>query len=109
MVTNQGTATFGVSSTFLGPGLHPFYALVTDAMGRRYQTQTVWYDIVPAITLTFEGSPPALVNRQYDLQSTTNLAAGFQTAITITATNLDMQWPVTTAGAATFFRVKLDP
>ena len=52
---------------------------------------------------------PAIPNRQYDVQSTTNLAAGFQTATTITATNSIMQWPITTTNHAGFFRVQVDP
>ena len=114
VATNQAAAVFDVSAAYLGLGLHPFYALVTDQTGNRYQTQTVWYRIVPAITLTLTGSPPmlawpAIPGRQYDLQSTTNLAAAFQTVTTIAATNSVIQWPLTTTGSAGFYRVQLDP
>ena len=47
-VTNQAAAVFEVSAAYLGPGLHPFYALVTDQTGHRYQTQTIWYRVLPA-------------------------------------------------------------
>jgi uncharacterized protein (TIGR03790 family) len=47
-VTNQATGVFEVSAAYLGPGLHPFYALVTDESGDRYQTQTIWYRVLPA-------------------------------------------------------------
>jgi len=112
--TNQAAAVFDLSAAYLGLGLHPFCALVTDQAGNRYQTQTVWYRIVPTITLTLTGMPPvlawpAIVGRQYDVQSTTNLTATFQTLATITATNSIMQWPVTTTGGAGFYRVQLDP
>jgi uncharacterized protein (TIGR03790 family) len=112
-ITNQATANFVLSASSLGLGLHPFYAVVTDQAGHRFQTSTVWC-VIPAITLTVTGTPPmiawpAIPNRQYDVQSTTNPAAGFQTATTITATNSIMQWPITTTNHAGFFRVQVDP
>jgi len=114
VATNQAAAVFNLSAAFLGLGLHPFYALVTDPAGHRYQTQTVWYRIVPTITLSLTGNPPtlawpAIAGRQYDVQSTTNLAMAFQTVTTIAATNSVIQWPVTTTGSAGFYRVQLDP
>ena len=114
VATNQDSAVFAVSAAYLGLGLHPFYALVTDQAGERFQTQTVWYRILPTITLTLTGTPPmliwpALLNRQYDVQSTTNLADGFQTVTTITATNSVVQWPISTTGSAAFYQVRLDP
>jgi hypothetical protein len=114
VATNQAAAIFDLSAAFLGLGLHPFYALVTDQVGNRYQTQTMWYQIIPTITLTLTGTPPmlawpAISGRQYDLQSTTNLATAFQTVATIAATNSVIQWPVTTTGSAGFYRVRLDP
>ena len=113
VVTNQAMASLAVSTAYLGLGLHPFYALVTDQAGHRYQTQAVW-SIIPVITLALVGLPPALAwpaipGRQYDLQSTTNLAASFQTMTTITATNSVIQWPIITTGNAEYYRVKLDP
>jgi uncharacterized protein (TIGR03790 family) len=39
-VTNQSSWTFNVDGSFLGAGLHPFYAVVETADGRRYRTQT---------------------------------------------------------------------
>ena len=112
--TNQAAAVFGVSAAFLGLGLHPFYALVADQTGHRYQTQTIWYRVFPTITLTLTGTPPMLTwpavpGRQYDVQSTTNLASGFQTVTAIIATNSIIQWPVNTTGSAGFYRVQLNP
>jgi hypothetical protein len=114
VATNQATALFVVSATDLGLGLHPFSALVTDQTGNRYQTQTIWYRIIPAITLTLTGVPPTLAwpaipGRQYELQSTTNLPVGFQTVAIIAATNSVIQWPIIPAGNAGFYRVRLDP
>jgi uncharacterized protein (TIGR03790 family) len=37
-VSNQSLATFPVAGSALGVGRHPFYAVVQDAWGRRYQT-----------------------------------------------------------------------
>ena len=113
VATNQAAASFAVANGFLGLGVHPFYALVTDQAGHRYQTQTIW-SVIPAIALTLAGSPamltwPAITGRQYDVQSATNLAAGFQTLATITATNSFIQWPVNTTGGAGFYRVKFNP
>ena len=113
VATNQAAAVFAVSATDLGLGLHPFYALVTDQAGHRFQTQTAWYRILPTITLTLTGTPPmlawpAIPNRQYDVQFTTNLATAFQTVTTITATNSVIQWPISTTGSAGFYRVQLE-
>ena len=51
VVTNQQTAVFTAPSATLGLGLHPFYAVVTDTAGDRYQTQAVWIRLVPSLTL----------------------------------------------------------
>jgi len=111
VATNQVAAVFTVSAAYLGLGLHPFYALVTDQAGHRCQTQTIC-SIIPVITLTLTGAPPVLAwpaisGRQYDLQSATNLTTGFGTVTTITATNSLIQQPITTTGSAGFYRVKL--
>jgi hypothetical protein len=114
VATNQTAAVFAVSAAYLGLGAHPFSALVTDQAGNRYQTQTIWYRILPTITLTLTGTPPmlawqAIPGRQYDVQSTTNLATAFQIVTTIAATNSVIQWPIITTGSAGFYRVQLDP
>ena len=112
--TNQPTAVFNVSAAYLGLGLHPFYALVTGQNGNSYRTRTVWYRILPTITLTLTGAPPMLTwtavpGFEYDLQSTTNLASGFQTVTTMVATNSVMQQPVNFSGMAGYYRVQLYP
>lgn len=111
VVTNQAPAVFAVPASYLGLGWHPFYALVTDQAGRRYQTQTVGYRIIAPIPLTLSGgatlSWPALAGRQYELQSTTNLAASFQTLATITASNSPAQWSFQATNQTVLYRVKL--
>jgi uncharacterized protein (TIGR03790 family) len=113
VATNLSTAVFSASVTNLGIGVHPYFALVTDAAGHRYQTQTFW-STFPVITLTLTRPPlalawPAIIGRQYELQSTTNLTAPFAPVATITATNSLIAWPLSAAGSANFFRVKLAP
>jgi hypothetical protein len=114
VVSNASTATFSVSAPYLGLGLHPFYAIVTDQAGHRFQTSTISYRIVPSIALTISGKPPVLTwstipGNQYNLQSTTNLTAGFQTLATVTATNSVIQWPISPTNRAEFYRVQLGP
>ena len=41
-IPNQSTATFSVVGPNLGPGLHPFFALVQTPSGLTYRTQTFW-------------------------------------------------------------------
>jgi uncharacterized protein (TIGR03790 family) len=113
VVTNRAAATFTLTATNLGLGLHPFYALVTDTSGHQYQTQTLWYRIFPTITLTLTGPPlvltwPATLGYQYNVQAATNLLAGFQTVATLTATNTLVQWPITNNTGAEFYRVQLN-
>jgi hypothetical protein len=114
VVSNQAAATFGASAAYLGLGPHPFYALVTDSSGNRYQTATVSYVVAPAMTLTLAGTPLALTasvapNQRYALQFATNLLTGFRTVASVVATNALVQWPLVTTGAAGFYRVAWNP
>jgi uncharacterized protein (TIGR03790 family) len=113
VVSNSSAAAFGVSTSYLGLGAHPFYALVTAQTGQQYRTRTVWYDVVPQIALSVSGRPLVLTwatqaNRQYAVQATTNLAGAFQTLATVTATNSSAQWTVTNTISATFYRIQLN-
>ena len=113
VVTNQAATTFTLTATNLGLGLHPFYALVTDASGNQYQTETLGYRVFPAITLALAGKPPVLswpatLGYQYNVQATTNLLAGFQTVASLMATNTLVQWPVTNNSGAEYYRVLLN-
>jgi uncharacterized protein (TIGR03790 family) len=114
VVSNQAAAVFNVSAAYLGLGLHPFYAVVTDQSGHRYQTQTLSYRIVPTITMTVTRNPFTLTwatvpSNQYDVQFTTNLAASFQSVTTLTATNSLLSWLVATTNSGGFYRIKLGP
>ncbi len=113
VTTNLATVVLTVNTAYLGVGLHPFYALVTDLTGHRYQTQTIW-EINPVINLTLTGTPPVLAwpaipGRRYTLQSTTNLATTFQTITNITASNSIIEWPIATISSAGFYRVQVSP
>jgi len=112
MVPSRATAVFTVSAAYLGLGLHPFYAIVTDHLGNQYRTPTVSYRLVAPIPLALSGggtfSWPVIAGLNYELQFTTNLAAGFATLVALTASNSPAQWPIGTTNAAGFYRVKLD-
>ncbi|MGA9780047.1 MAG: TIGR03790 family protein [Verrucomicrobiia bacterium] len=87
-VTNQAAAVFEVSAAYLGLGLHPFYALVTDETGHRYQTQTIWYRVLPAITVVFAPSISVQPVGQ-------GVAAGTSATLSVTASGaapLSYQW-----------------
>jgi uncharacterized protein (TIGR03790 family) len=115
VVSNQPSAVFTVPSTTLDLGLHPFYALVTDTEGNRYQTETDWVRLIPAFKLNLSGTPlhlswPAIPGVSYDVLATTNLASAFQTVTSIVAASTLVQWPIPLpAGAASFYRVSLSP
>jgi hypothetical protein len=114
VATNEAASAFSVSADYLGLGLHPFYALVTDQGGHAFRTASLWYRIIPAITLTVAGSPPVLTwpaipGSQYNIQSTTNLAAGFETVATLTASNSMLHWTLWPTNPAAFYRLELVP
>jgi hypothetical protein len=112
--TNQPAAELAAPSETLGVGLHPFYAVVTDASGHEYQTPTVW-EQVPALQLSVTGPPlalswPAIAGRQYDILAATNLNATFQTVGTVLATNSQAQWTMAAPlASAVFYRVSVVP
>jgi hypothetical protein len=114
-VSNQAAAVFTAPSAALGLGLHPFYAVVTDTAGHRYQTQTVSVRLVPSFRLRIARSPLALSwasipGQRYDVLATTNLTSGFQPVASVTASNSLAQWPISApGGAAAFYRVQLSP
>jgi hypothetical protein len=112
LATNQAAAELAASAATLGVGLHPFYAVVTDAQGHQYQTPTVWQQI-PALQLTVLGAPqalswPAIAGRQYSVLAATHLEGTFQTVSTILATNAQAQWPLPAPpAAASFYQVSV--
>jgi uncharacterized protein (TIGR03790 family) len=115
VVSNQSSAVFTAPSAALGLGLHPFYALVTDASGNHYQTETDWIRLIPSFKLSISGVPlalswPATTGVPYTVLATTNLDSPFQTVTSLVASSALVQWPIPTpAGAANFYRVSLSP
>jgi len=111
---NQAAAVLVAPAATLGVGLHPFYAVVTDASGHEYQTPTEW-EQVPALELSVIGPPqalswPAIAGRQYRILSATNLGGVFQVAGTVLATNTQAQWTISApAAGAIFYRVSVAP
>jgi uncharacterized protein (TIGR03790 family) len=115
VVSNQATATFVVPTSFLGVGVHPFYAIVTDSAGHQFRTSTTSLQIVPDFALAISSGPLRLSwesqpGVSYDILSSTNLAAGFQYVDAITATGPQSQWviPPGSTGPA-FYRLRLSP
>ena len=111
-VSNQSSATFPVPSSLLGVGLHPFYGLVTDTAANRFRTRTVWIRIVPSLGLSISAAPMTLLwnaspGVAYDVLVSTDLAAGFETAATVTATGNSVQWPIPSGSQRAFYRVRL--
>jgi hypothetical protein len=45
-ISNQSSATFTVSGSSLGVGLHPFYAIVESSTGAKYRTETKYARLV---------------------------------------------------------------
>jgi uncharacterized protein (TIGR03790 family) len=115
VASNQMSAVFTAPSAFLGLGLHPFYALVTDTAGNRYQTETAWIRLIPTIQLNLAGVPlklswPAAPGVSYDVLAATNLAGAFHTVTSIIASSALVQWPIPApANAASFYRVSVSP
>jgi uncharacterized protein (TIGR03790 family) len=111
---NQAAVKMAAPSAILGVGLHPFYAVVTDAGGHAYQTLTVWAQ-VPALQLSVIGPPlalswPAIAGRQYSVLAATNLGGPFQTVGTVLATNAQAQCAITPPPAgAVFYRLSVAP
>jgi uncharacterized protein (TIGR03790 family) len=114
VATNQAAAEIVASAAILGVGLHPFYAVVTDANGHQYQTPTVWQQ-VPALQLSVIGPPqalswPAIAGRQYSVLAATNLGGVFQAVGAVLATNAQAQWTITAPSAgAVFYQVSVAP
>ncbi len=116
--TNQSSVVFGVPGSFLGIGLHPFYAAVTRADGRQYRTDTKWIRIIgpevpfplsvagPAPTLAW----PATAGRSYNVLAASNLTNSFGLWATVTPTNCAGVWTETNGPAGQrFYRVRVAP
>ncbi|HPC62259.1 MAG TPA: TIGR03790 family protein [Verrucomicrobiota bacterium] len=105
-LTGQSSALFTIAGSRLGPGLHPFYAIVTAATGWRYQTETRWIRLVsppfgeapfpialtrPPVTLSW----PATAGRTYEILSAPDLGQAFQVRDSRTPTNSPATWTET--------------
>jgi hypothetical protein len=114
VATNQAAAELAAPAATLGVGLHPFYAVVTDANGHQYQTPTVWEQI-PALQLSVIGPPqalswPAIAGRRYSVLAATNLGGAFQAVTNVLATNAQAQWTMTAPpSGAVFYQVSVAP
>ena len=97
---NVNSTSFAIPASYLGLGLHPFYALVTRNDGKQYRTDTKWMRIVgadspfnvsilgPAPTLSW----PASAGRAYQVLSTTNVTNTFTSRAAVTPTNSTGLW-----------------
>ena len=111
----QSTASFLVPGSLLGPGLHPFYAIVTAGSGETYRTATQWVRLIgpePRFALSASGSPPviswtATAGRPYEVLSSTNVSGPFLWRATVTPSNSTAQWMENgPAEIRRFYRVK---
>ena len=115
LVSNQQSVVFTVAPASLGLGLHPFYVLVTDTSGHRYQTQILSVRLVPSFAVSITGSPlllswPSIFGLSYDILTTTNLQTSFQVVTSFVVSNSVAQWLVPApTGAASFYRIGLTP
>lgn len=112
---NVSSTTIAIAASYLGLGLHPFYALVTRSDGKQYRTDTKWIRIIgadspfivsilgPAPTLTW----PASAGRPYQVLSATNLTHTFIPRAAVTPTNSTGLWLETNNTAPQrYYRVK---
>jgi len=118
VISNQASATFSISGTYLGAGPHPFYAIVTSSNGSQYRTETKWIRLLAEespFPLAIGGTPrviswPALAGRRYDILSADILTSGFQFRASILPTNDFGQWMDSESNhASRFYRVRSSP
>lgn len=113
----MASVVFATPGPQMGPGLHPFYAMVTADNGERYRTETAWIRLVaPAdeepFKVTVEGWPPgltwpAVVGQSYTVQSTDSLGEPFLDRGTVIGTNSVATWVDTTSPTmGRFYRVR---
>lgn len=96
-VSGQASAAFAIPAAQLGEGLHPFYALVTDAGGRSCRSETVWIRLSAAPLLAsfrIQMGPgpgrvtwPGVAGYAYDILSAEQLPGPFVWRATVPATN----------------------
>ena len=115
---SQSSAVFSVAGTNLGLGLHPFYALVTRADGKQYQTETKWIRLIGADSPFRLAVAPrsaalswtATAGRSYDVLSATNITDTLAVRNSVTPTNAAGKWADTNSAAPQqFYRVRTSP
>ncbi len=100
---NVDSTTFAIAASYLGIGLHPFYALVTRSDGKQYRTGTKWLRIVgpePVFSVSVSGPAPTLTwpasaGRPYKVLSATNGSSNFAPRAAVTPTNSTGRWSET--------------
>ncbi|HTL16287.1 MAG TPA: hypothetical protein VL793_03570, partial [Patescibacteria group bacterium] len=112
--SNVSSAEFSVPTGFLGVGLHPFYAVVTDTDGNRFRTQIEALRIIPPFALSIGGTPltlswPSMPGVDYDILVSANLADPFQKIAGLTASGSTSQWVISPSSKQAFYRVRLTP
>jgi len=113
--SNASSATFSIAATYLGVGLHPFYAVVTRSDGTQYRTETSWLRIIQdesPFSVSVTGlqptlSWPATAGRSYRVLSAGTMTNSFLQRAVVVPTNSTGTWSETnTAGLQQFYRVK---
>jgi uncharacterized protein (TIGR03790 family) len=118
-VTNSASATFSISGTNLGAGLHPFYALVMADDGARYRTATRFIRLLgreSSLPLSISAVPmaltwPAVAGRSYDVLASGTITGTFLVTATIipTATGT-FSWPIPLPPVESrYYRVRVTP
>lgn len=114
-VTNQSRATFAVPASYLGIGLHPFYAVVTAATAVQYRTETQWLRIIGPDTpfaVSLKAAPPRLswpaaAGRSYDVLTASNPAGPMQLYTSLVPSNSTAVWVDTNPPSLQrFYRVR---
>jgi uncharacterized protein (TIGR03790 family) len=113
LAEQQTSAAFAVPSRLLGPGLHPFHAVVTDLSGRSFRTETRWLQLVSPFEVSLTGPPWALTwsavpGQQYEILATPDLALPFTLVGSVAAEQSTARWPISSpVQQSLFYRVRL--
>ncbi len=107
-------AVVSVPASSLGPGRHPFHALVTTTSGQRFRTETLWYRVIeaePPVALTITAQPahltwPATAGRPYTVKSSSDVGGPYTFRGTVVPTNNVGSWAETNAGPLRFYRLE---
>ena len=114
LIAGRPSGVFTVSFAELGSGLHPFYAVATDASGSQYRTQTLWLRL-QTLSPSLAGPPwtlswIAVPGQTYDILQTMNLGQSFQAVASVSPSTILGLWPLPAPlGPAAFYRIQLHP